>query len=245
MTSEMDRFGSTTEVTNSITKVFRDLTVYGDPRLLCDLVPRIESRLADGWSRDRKSEQRLPGDGGQSRFFLFSRRARGTQPAVKLAMCAEGRRLSVTNVIPGDNGRLPRGDYNSILVEFYLKSLQPAAAEAELPLDLSSDEISLEEAFGWRAVELLRRFSKIANKSSTHPADRRRWMEFLIQLHSQPNRNYDLDLLAKWLIEDGWSVDKTHELIDECEFARDLLRAYDQKIAGLGAGDRINDDLAQ
>lgn len=126
-----------------------------------------------------------------------------------------------------------------------MKFFHPVAAEAGLPLELSSDEISLEEAFGWRPVELLRRLSKIANKSPSHPADLRRWTEFLIQLHSQPNRNYDFDLLANWLIEDGWSVEKRHKLIDECEFARDLLRAYDQKRAGLGAGDRVNDDLAE
>lgn len=110
-----------------------------------------------------------------------------------------------------------------------LKLMHTAALEAGLAMQLLSDARSLEEAFGWWAAELLRRFSRCANKSHTHPADRRRWMDFLTQLHSQPDRNYDFDRLAKWLIDDGWSVDQTHRLISECEFARDLLRAYDQK----------------
>jgi hypothetical protein len=80
-----------------IAKVFRDLTVYGDSEILDGIIPGIERRLADGWSRDRESEQRLLGAGGQSRFFLFVCRASAELPAVKLAMCAEGRRLSVAD----------------------------------------------------------------------------------------------------------------------------------------------------
>jgi hypothetical protein len=210
-----------------IAKVFRDLTVYGAPEVLDALIPAIESQLADGWSRDRESEQRLGGDGGQSRFFLFACRASAERPAVALAMCAEGRRLSVTNVVPDDYDRLSCAQYNSILVEFYLKFLHPAAAEAGLPIELSPDERSLEGEYGWRGVKLLKRFSVLANKSITHPADQRRWMDFLIYLHHRPNRDYGFGLLAKWLIEDGWSADKTDRLISECEFARDLLSAYD------------------
>ena len=210
-----------------ITKVFRDLTVYGDPEVLYALIPGVESRLVDGWSRDRESEQRLPGDGGQSRFFLFARHASAERPAVALAMCAEGRRLSVTNVVPDDYGQLSCAQYNSILIEFYLKFLHPAAAEAGLPIELSPDERSLESEYGWRGVKLLKRFSVCANKSSTHPADQRRWIDFLIYLHHRPNRDYSFGLLAKRLIENGWSADKTDRLISECEFALHLLSAYD------------------
>ena len=53
-------------------------------------------------------------------------------------------------------------------------------------------------------------------------------MDFLIHLHHhRPNRDYGFGLLAKWLSDDGWSGDKTSELISEAEFARDLLSAYD------------------
>ncbi len=209
-----------------IAKVFRDLTVYGDPEVLDALIPGIESRLADGWSRDHECEQRLRGDRSQ-RFFFFACCASAARPAVKLAMCADGRRLSVTNIVP-DDGELFCAEYNSILIEFYLKFLQPAASEAGLPIELSPDERSFEREYGWQAVKLLERFSVLANKSITHPADQRRWMDFLIHLHHhRPNRDYGFGLLAKWLIEDGWSADKTDRLISECEFARDLLSVYD------------------
>jgi hypothetical protein len=222
------RSPSTEEAAHSITKVFRDLTVYGDPEVLDALIPGIENRLADGWYRHWESEQRLPGDGRQSRFFLFARRASAARPAVALAMCADGRRLSVTNIVPDDDDRLSCAEYNAILLEFYLKFLHPAAAEAGLPIELSPDERSFESEYGWQGVRLLKRFSVCANKSCTHPADQRRWMDFLIHVHHhRPNRDYSFGLLAKWLIQDGWSVDKTRELISECEFGLDLLSAYD------------------
>jgi hypothetical protein len=159
-------------------------------------------------------------------------------------MCARGRRLSVTN-ITADRRELSCDEYNAILAEFDLKFLHTAASEAGLAMELSSDEQSFEEAFGWAAAQRLKEFSAIANKSSTHPADIRRWMSFLIHLHIQRNRKYDLDLLATWLIEDGWSVEKTHKLISQCEFARDLLRAYDQKISSIDDGERASSDQAE
>jgi len=244
MNGEMSRSGSTEEAAHTTTKVFRDLTVYGDPEVLDALIPGIESRLADGWYRDRESEQGLPSDGGQSQFFLFARRASDARPAVALAMCAEGRRLSVTNVMPDDDDRLSCAQYNAILLEFYLKFLHPAASEAGLTVELSSDERSFEREYGWQGVRVLKRFSVIANKSSTHPADLRRWMDFLIYLHHRPNRDYDFGLLAKWLIEDGWSAEKAHRLISECEFARDLFRAYDENMSEISAGDRATNDQA-
>ena len=191
------------------TKVFRELRVFGDRDDLESLVARLEAHLSDGWSRDREREATLWCRPGQSQF-CFVRRSSSEVPAIVLLMCPAGRELSVTNIV-ADRRELSVDDYNAILAEFYLKFLHSVAAEAGLPVELTPDERSLEEAFGWRAVELLKRFSGCANKSSTHPADRRRWMEFMIQLHRQPKRDYDFDLLAKWLIADGWPAEKTRK----------------------------------
>jgi hypothetical protein len=169
-------FGSSNEATRGIAKVFREVTVYGDPEDLDALIPEIEGRLADGWSFDKESEQRLPSCGGQ-RFFLFPCRARAERPAVTLAMCADGRRLSVTNILLKEDRSLSCAEYNSILVEFYLRFLQPAAAELGLPIELSPDERSFEREYGSEAVRRLKRFSVPANKLMTHPADHRRFMD--------------------------------------------------------------------
>jgi hypothetical protein len=223
-----------TEVAHFSRKVFRNLNVYGDPELLIALVAAIESRLTDGWSRDLESEQYMPPAGGKSRCFIFARCASALGRAVKLALWAEGCRLSVPNIVPGDDGDgLSYTEYNSALIGFYLRFLAAAASEAGLFVELTPGERSLEEAFGWEAARLLKKFSLLANKSSAHPADIRRWMDFLVRLHNQPNRNYDFDLLAASLIESGWSLERTRELISECEFAIDLLRVYDPKICSI------------
>jgi hypothetical protein len=210
MNAETSRSGSTEEGAHATTKVFRDLVVYGDPAVLDSVVPRIEVDLCDAWHRDREREARLWCRPGRSQF-CFVRRPSSEFPAVALLMCAEGRRLSVTNIV-ADGRELSCDKYNSILAEFYLKCLHPAASEAGLAMELSPDEQSLEEGFGWRAADLLRSFSRCTNKSRTHPADLFRWMEFLVHLYSQPNRKYDFDLLATWLIGDGWSIEKNTRL---------------------------------
>ena len=108
------------------------------------------------------------------------RRSNDELPAIALLIGIEGRRLSVTNIV-ADWRELCRDEYNSILAEFHLRFLQSAALEAGLPVELTADERSLEEVFGQRVFTLLKRFSRCANKSFTHPADLRRWRELLIQ----------------------------------------------------------------
>lgn len=220
--------GSTEKPAHFTRKVFRNLNVYGDPERLIALIAVIESRLSDGWFRDLESEQYMPPAGGKSRCFLFSRCAGASGRAVKLALWAEERRLSVPNIVPNDDvDRLSYAEYNATLIEFYLRFLYPAASEAGLLVELTPGELSLEEVFGWEAARLLKKFSLLANKSSAHPADIGRWMNFLIELHNHPNRNYDFEMLAAWLVEDGWSEPRARELVSECEFAIDLLGAFD------------------
>lgn len=184
MNGEICESGSTEEAAHSIRKVFRDLTVYGDPAVLDSVVRGIEAEPADGWYRDRERKARQRRPGGQS-AFCFVRRSSSEFPAIALLMHVKGCSLSVTNIV-ADGRELSCDEYNAILAEFYLKFLNPAASEAGLAMELSPDEQSLEGVFGWQASELLRSFSRCANKSRTHPADLRRWMEFLVHLYSQP-----------------------------------------------------------
>jgi len=146
-------------------------------------------------------------------------------------MVIYGRRLAVTNIVPHEQGRLTVAQYNSILLEFHLRFLAQAALEAGLPVELTSDERTIEEAFDPTAIKLLRRFSVCANKSIRHPADDGRWQDFLIYIHADGRRHsgFDLGLLANWLHEDGWSVEKVRELMSECEFARDLMTELARK----------------
>ncbi len=211
-------------------KVFRELNAYAAAEVLESIITKVESGLCDGWLRDRESEARVRPfrSEGQVGFF-FMRRANAESPEIALAMIQEGSRLSVVNIIPKEEGEISRERYNSILTEFYLKFLHPAALETGVSIEVSSDERGPEEAFGWKSLVLLKRFSCCANKSSEHPADRSRWLDFLISLHGRSFRAGDFGLLGKRLIDAGWSAKKARELVSECLFALDLLLAIDRK----------------
>ncbi len=214
-------------------RIERKLAIYGDRQTLNSLVSRLEKILCDGWSRDRARE-RLPIYPYPQYCFLCGSNSE-CSPFV-LLLGDEGHRLTVSDIAP-KNTCLSLDQYNRILVEFFLKFLHPAASDLPLTFDLSSDERSIEEVIGWKAAQLLRRFSSIARGSVAHPADRRRWWEFIVHLHLHPERDYELSLIERWLMQERWSPDKTSELMDELRLAQDLLRIYDHNLtAGLTGG---------
>ncbi len=206
-------------------KMFRDLSVFCGRDSLDPLISQIETLLTHGWSRDRMRESKFS-PLFRKPIFCFLRSSNGECPAVVLLMTAESYGVSVSNIVP--NGReLSCDQYNSILTEFYLRFLQPAASQNSLAVELSSDELGIKEGFGSKAAQLLKAFSETANKSATQPGDRCRWFAFLISLHDRPTHSDYSDLLADRLRKDSWPEDKADKLISELEFARDLLPAYD------------------
>lgn len=208
-------------------RVDRELTIFGEPDAIDGFIPLIESRLTDGWFRDRESEPRLHLS-SRDRAYCFVCRAQADRPELAVVMNLEGCRLSVVNIVP-NGGSLSRDLCNLILAEFCLRFIYPVPPETQVTIDLSSDERSLEEVIGWRPTDLLRRFSGCANKAATHPADERRFFDFIIAVYDRSGCRCDVDLLAKWLVEDGWSAEKARKLIGECEDGLGLLRELDRK----------------
>ena len=63
---------------------------------------------------------------------------------------------------------------------------------------------------------------------SSHPSDFKRWADFLIQVHRDQSP-LDGATLRRWLMEiERWPADTAYDLVDEYEFSRDLLNAYDE-----------------
>ncbi len=206
-------------------KIFRDLSVFCERDALDSLMSQIETSLTHRWSRDRIRESKFSPH-FRKPIFCFLRPSNGEIPAVVLVMTTHHFGASVCNIVP--NGReLSCDQYNSILTEFYLRFLHPAASQKGLTTELSSDELGIEEGLGAKAARLLKAFSDTANKSAMQPSDRYRWFAFLMSLHNRPARAHYSDLLESWLLKDGWSVDKVIKFGCEWEFARDLLPAYD------------------
>jgi hypothetical protein len=137
--------------------------------------------------------------------------------------------LYVSNVIPRNfEGQFLYSDYNTILSEFYDRFAFPTAREQRLPIELSSDEVGLEDWLSPAAAKALRLFSDKANKSTgaSHPEDQKRWYRFLI-LADREKVRLDASTLARWLREEeGWADSVASELAGQYEEARSLL-AYE------------------
>jgi hypothetical protein len=208
-------------------KVFRELTIFGEPRMLELLISRIESQLSDGWSRGREREQELRRL-GQQQYFLFLCCSNADHPAVVLAMLLDGRRLRLVNVFPQESKRITVRQYNLALVNFYLRFLHPAAFEAGLPVELSSDERTIEETLRPEVLDRLKRFVFCAEglwsrPSWVHRLDQERLFAFLFEAHRHSNE-IDIGLLRHWLENDRrWTSNKVDQLLCEIEFGADLL----------------------
>ena len=74
-------------------------------------------------------------------------------------------------------------------------------------------------------------FSALANMSILHPADRKRWNEFLTSAYRE-KATLDSSMLQRWLIEEEkWPEDEAINLEIEYEHARDLLEVYESQQA--------------
>jgi hypothetical protein len=213
-------------------KVFRELTAFGEPRSLETLIARLDNQVSEGWSRDREREQELRRLGPEQ-FSIFLYGANAEHPAVVLAMLLDGRCLKVVNIFPQEAGQITVRQYNEILCDFYLRVLHPAASEAHLPVELSSGERTIEEAFHPEVLARLKTFVFCAEglwsrPSWLHPFDQERLFAFLIEAQRHSNK-IDIGLFRHWLENDRhWPPNKVDQLLGEIELGADLLAYRDE-----------------
>ncbi len=136
----------------------------------------------------------------------------------------------VANIVPRNVGELGIANYNTILRDFVTRVAEPAALKGGFEIELTSPNQTLEDWLDTEPADKLRRFSRLANKSTgaAHPMDRERWYAFLIAAHCASKR-LDSNQLARWLVEvDRWIPERAQELAIDYEFALGLLEQYDQ-----------------
>ncbi|EJL81229.1 hypothetical protein PMI16_04835 [Herbaspirillum sp. CF444] len=183
------------------------------------------------WHHDLEMESRAIGLGTGSENTLLALRRDGDEliPAAVVTLFPEGDGgYKVTNVVPSELYALTHHQYNSVLKDFIECVAKPTAPAIEIRL--SKGTKSLMDWTSAEAASALGIFSRAANKStgSSHPADRDRWMAFIVQHHQSRRNDLDPSVLARWLSEaDGWPEDMAHELAIEFESALDLLAYYD------------------
>ena len=210
-------------------KVFQDLSITGPAAALDRLPELLSSAPASPWSRDTVAEERSRALDLGPDFLVFVRAADGGIPVTSLFLSRNADGWTVSNIVPVESGSLGEDKYNRILQEFE-RLLAPIAEANGFQVVVSAAEVGIDDILSERATKLLRTFAAAANTAtgSAHPLDFRRWASFLIQVHQDGTTLYATDL-GRLLVEElQWPDDTASKLLLEYEFARDLLKAYDE-----------------
>lgn len=186
---------------------------------------RAEAAAINGWARDRSKDVEM-NRSGVGTWFTFTLSGNPILPPAFLFLTDKGSgALYVPNIISPARDRLECDEYNAILKSFcdnVLSRLQPPDA---IEFELTDTAIELSKQLPTEVYKRLRAFSIAANKStgSTHPYDRERWLDFLIEAVGA-RASLDSHTLARWLVEEGkWDPDQASRLAEEYEFGRELL----------------------
>lgn len=191
----------------------------------------ILAQVQEPWRHDSEREERLREHASEEEDVIVLVRATFDDIAESgLVLWQEHDDYKVSNIVPRNVGELGIANYNAILRDFVTRVAEPAARAGGFVIKLTSPNQTLEDWLDTKPATALRRFSRLANKSTgaTHPMDRDRWYAFLMATH-RASKRLDSDQLARWLVEvDGWSADRAQELAIDYEFALGLLEKYDQ-----------------
>ncbi len=209
-------------------EIYADLKITGEENLE-QFLESLSEALPEGWSRNYQAEAglSLPSDWRQYCFHCDSQNGRIAGDVWVSSSPQEG--AFVSNVLPGvETGlsMLTPAQYHQILESFRDEVLLPVTRGKHLQVYLGDYTVDIEHWLSQNTAKLLRGFSRLANKSSgsSHPADRRRWLDFIIAAHGEHSQLH-ADELLKWLVEsEGWSNDVAQHLALEYDFGRSLLR---------------------
>lgn len=191
----------------------------------------ILAQVQDPWRHDSEREQDIRVHSSDEEDVIVLVRASFDDiDESGLVLWQEHDDYKVSNIVPRNVGELGITKYNAILQDFVTRVAEPATQTGGFEIELTSPNQRLEDWLDTELATVLRRFSRLANKSTgaAHPMDRERWYAFLIATHCALKR-LDSDQLARWLVEvDGWSPERAQELAIDYEFALGLLEQYDQ-----------------
>lgn len=211
--------------------VLQQLTLTGTDAELIALLDRIEERLDDGWTRNRREEQitiPLYPDGLRA---CFSCAQNETRPAAELWLWSRGEHsMSVTSVIPTDLPELSATQFNRILREFHGRFAAPAAAGTNVRVVLTEPGDNLPSLLSSRARQKLDQVAAVKPGTlMTRLNLEHRWQEFVIAAH-QADNDLDADVLALWLVKRGWPGDVAEMLASQFDQQRALLKEYDKQL---------------
>lgn len=189
--------------------VFQELEIEAeDQDAVADLLQELTK---EAWERNIEAEKKLREVGSTQLAFRYT----GAHlPTASLFLSKKNKRHVVTNVVPEMLKELKKSEYNALLGDFY----QRVSQSKQLRAHISRSEQSIEDMFSEDAAKALRRFSSLANMSTSnhHPNDRGRWSEFIYKA-ARDNADVDASILHELLTELGWDEDTADRLSRDYE----------------------------
>lgn len=208
--------------------VFRDLYINANAETMATAVGGIERALPAGWIRDKAAEassQAFPASTKRV-SYCFACNKEKRRPAAMLVLAQKDPTVFyISNIIPKERHQLEYAEYNRVFEDFYEQVFKPYAENAKLAYDVTGEEAELERWMDEPTADLLRAFSRGANKGTgaSHPNDRERWNAFMLSAHRSGSK-LDPSTLARWLVEaENWSPETAEQLALEYESGRGLL----------------------
>jgi hypothetical protein len=207
--------------------MFRDLKIGLNGMDPAAFVQAVADRLTGGWRRDHDREDATE-QSGMPEYFVFTKDGDKELSPVHLFLTQlheHEDELWLANIISFRRS-LSYSQYNAVIDSLLSSGLSAVAAEKGAEIVTTSGEQSIQDLVPPFVAAQLQLFSNAANKATagTHPLDRERWMQFLVALH-RSGSELNVDVLGRWLKEQGWPDDGVDHLTREFEFGIDLLQA--------------------
>ena len=211
-------------------EMYKDLFLRGPLDKRTDLRSALLNAADGRWSVDFERMKEAKGTITTDDVLLFRTRATENYPEAGLTLWEHEKGYCVPNIVPLESDQLSYQQYNAILDDFIEVIASDVAVKHGFEISTTSGHQSIGDWIQEDAVTKLHCFSGAANKSTggSHPADQRRWFDFIVSVH-RSGQTLDDDQLTRWLIEvDGWDEGTAHNLADRFKRAMALLKFYDE-----------------
>jgi hypothetical protein len=215
-------------------KTFAKLAAKGQSAQISALAEALDSAMlqTSRWRRETTKERWMRERGGAP-LRCYARDPSVDRPGVLVWLDVSGDTLRITNITPRQAGSLDVGAYNAVVREIYEVLAPIVQSMGSLDVQFDDGEDALRKRVSASVARLLEDFAHGANRETgaDHPADRDRWLEFVLASHREGSE-LGGELLARWLREEHqFPYDVAGRLADEYEHARELLTRYDQDAA--------------
>lgn len=217
-------------------KIFRDLIINLNGYDVDHFIEQITASCGENWQRALEHENNSKYF-NEKKIFCFEYLKKGLPYAELVLIEKEKNCLYVSNILPIEIGELSINEYNNLLIDFKTNVID-TINDTKIVSETTKDELLLKDVIGEEAADLLKQFSRLANKSTgnIHPSDKKMWFNFVSKahkfLHDKEYNDGDLtDIIENSLKEQGWSKKWADDLACQFQLSYELLEFKENDFA--------------